>query len=128
PVGLGALEQLATELGIEPDRLHARRSGADHWPAALIAPRDQRVDLVAGLGLGGERLNVPLCDRLARLRVSVDAGFGHSPRSRRYLSRMGIAWMTIWLSSTVISTTTSSRLPAATGPMSNLRSGYSPAS
>ena len=41
---------------------------------------------------------------------------------------MGIAWMTSWACSAVVKTTDSRRLPARSGPMTNHRSGSSPAS
>ena len=60
------------------------------------------------------------------LSVSVDARLGHGSSSLRNLSRIAIAWITSWLPSTVVSTTTSSRLPARSGRMTSHRSGSSP--
>jgi hypothetical protein len=76
---------------------------------------DQRLGVVAGLGFSRQTLDDVIGDRTSGFRVSVDRWFGHGSRSLAYLSRIGIAWITICAPSAVISTTTSSRLPAVPG-------------
>ncbi len=47
-----ALDELATQLSVEPDGFDARRGRTDRRPATLVAPGDQRVDAVACLCAG----------------------------------------------------------------------------
>jgi hypothetical protein len=71
------------------------------------------MDVVASVGVGSERLNVRVGDRLIRAGVTVGALIGHgSRRLRLNLARMGIAWIASWVFWTVGRTTTSRRLAA----------------
>lgn len=68
---------------VEPDRFHRRLSRCQSRAFTPAPPIDQFVDVVAMLGLVSELLDEFVADRLARLRVSVDAWRVHRSRSLR---------------------------------------------
>src|ERR1700733_10868850 len=84
-VGLGALEELVTQLGVQPDRLDARGRRAQRWPSALTPAGKQCLHLVACLGLRGKRLDPFVGDGLARPGVAVCAIFAHRSINLLYL-------------------------------------------
>jgi hypothetical protein len=114
------LQELPPQLGVKANRLNARRRGAQRRTSALGTPRDQPIDVVASFGLSSEGLDIRVGDRLTGAGVTVDARFGHGSRSFLNFARIGIAWIASCVSSTVIRTTTSKRLPARSGPMTRL--------
>jgi hypothetical protein len=101
-IGSRTVDQLPSQLGIEPHRLDARRRGAQRGTTSLRPPRDQLIDVVTRLGLGGEGLDVPVGDRPAGSGVAVDVRLAHGSSSLRNLARMGMAWIAIWLPSAVV--------------------------
>jgi hypothetical protein len=75
------LKELLPQLGIQAHGLDACRRGAEGRTPALGPPRDQPIDVVAGLGLGGEGLDLFVGDRPNGAGMAVDAVVGHGSSS-----------------------------------------------
>jgi hypothetical protein len=90
-VGASALQELGSQLRVEPHGFDGRRRRAEGGTGALRASGDQPIDVVARLGLGGEVPDLRVGDRPAGAGMAADALVAHRSINLLYLARMGIA-------------------------------------
>jgi hypothetical protein len=102
PLRPSTLQQLPAQLGVEANRLNARRRRAQRRTTAPATSRDQPIDVVASFSLSSESLDLRVGDRLTGTGMTVNAGLGHGSSSVLNFARIGIAWIASWAPSTVV--------------------------